>query len=156
MPKVKYFMNIFAYALFCASPVVAQNLQQESKQASAGSQSVAIIIERGRLRFTAPASAQELRLEVFNKAGELVYDVAADGLGYAYTATYTWGNTITVRKFDAVTGGVVWLQTLDAGTTSASFGLTADHLGNIFVSGYTSGSAIGPNAGDSAVTAGIV
>jgi len=74
MPKVKYFMIVLACALLCEATVVAQNLQQNSKQASDGSQSVAIIIERGRLRFTAPASAQELRLEVFDKSGELVYD----------------------------------------------------------------------------------
>src|SRR5215510_1732309 len=74
MSTPKYFLIVLAFALVCASPIVAQNLKQNSKPDSEGSQSVAIIIERGRLRFTAPASAQELRLEVFNQAGELVYD----------------------------------------------------------------------------------
>jgi hypothetical protein len=92
-------------------------------------------------------SAGTLKWAASLPAGELAYDVTSDGLGYAYVATYTWGNTITVRKLDALTGGVVWMQTLAAGTGSASFGISADHLGNIFVAGYTSGSTIGPNAG---------
>ncbi|MGH9879600.1 MAG: hypothetical protein ACRD5H_18380, partial [Nitrososphaerales archaeon] len=53
---------------------MAQGLQQETRPSDDGAQSVTIIIERQRLRFAAPASAQEPRLEVFNQAGEMIYD----------------------------------------------------------------------------------
>jgi hypothetical protein len=67
--------------------------------------------------------------------GENVFGVAVDGLGFAYTSTYT-GNNVLVRKFDA-DGNELWLTQLPFGT---SFGIDADGAGNIYVSGYTSGS----------------
>src|SRR5262249_1619167 len=63
-------MIAIACALLCALPVAAQNLQQEASPAAAGSQSVTIIIERQQLRFAVPASAQEVKLEVFNQPEE--------------------------------------------------------------------------------------
>ena len=75
MPTLKYFLIVFTCALLCASSTTAaQILQQEAGTARAGSQSVTIIIESRQLRITAPASTQEIRLEVSNQAGEAIYD----------------------------------------------------------------------------------
>jgi len=65
---------ILACALLCSASTAAQNLHQETPQARVNSQSLTIIIENQRLHFAASASTQEVRLEVFNQAGELVYD----------------------------------------------------------------------------------
>jgi len=63
-------MIVIACALLWASPVAAQNLQQEARPAAAGSQSVTVIIERKQLRFAVLSSAQEVKLEVFNQPEE--------------------------------------------------------------------------------------
>src|SRR5262249_23315589 len=78
-------MIVIACALLLASTVAAQNLQQEARSAAAGSQSVTIIIERQQLRFAGPVSAQEVKLEVFNQAGEMVYDS-----GFVSGAELSW------------------------------------------------------------------
>jgi len=41
---------------------------------SRDSREVTVIIQQQQLRFAAPASAQEVRLEVFNQTGEMIYD----------------------------------------------------------------------------------
>ena len=67
---MKCCMIVIACALLWASPVAAQNLQQEARPAAAGPQSVTIIIERQQLRFAVPSSGQEVKLEVFNQPEE--------------------------------------------------------------------------------------
>src|SRR5262245_32039688 len=74
MPTMKRIPIILACALLCSASTAAQNLHQETPQARVNSQSLTIIIENQRLHFAASASTQEVRLEVFNQAGELVYD----------------------------------------------------------------------------------
>ncbi len=68
---------VFLIWLFLFAPVVAQETQPGTilqEAISRDSREVTIIIQQQQLRFAAPASAQEVRLEVFNQAGETVYD----------------------------------------------------------------------------------
>jgi len=74
MYTIKHFPIVLVCAVLCASTVVSQSLQQETRPTPNGSQSITIIIERRELRFVAPGSAQEIRLEVFNPAGEMIFD----------------------------------------------------------------------------------
>ncbi|HKQ74784.1 MAG TPA: hypothetical protein VJ810_13915 [Blastocatellia bacterium] len=83
MRTMKHFPIVLA--LLCASTVMAQSLQQETRPTPGGSQSVTVIIERQQLCFAAPASAQEVKLEVFNQAGELIYDS-----GFVSGAELSW------------------------------------------------------------------
>jgi hypothetical protein len=82
--------------------------------------------------------------------------VSADGLGNIYLSGYTSGSLggpnagafdAFVSKFDAE-GGVLWTRQL--GTTGSDFshGVSADGLGNVYISGQTNGSLGGPNGGD--------
>jgi hypothetical protein len=77
--------------------------------------------------------------------GEDVIAVAIDDAGYAYMESYD--SLIHLRKFDPQTGSVVWERTLDTGGASNSSSVAVDHLGHVYVVGYTYGSLIGPNAG---------
>ena len=43
---------------------------------------------------------------------------------------------------------VAWIRQPGTNNWDQSFGVTADHLGNVFVSGYTQGNLGGPNMGD--------
>ena len=75
MDSAKLILTILVYLLLYITPVVAQEPQsaKSSRDTSSGEGAV-IIIQQQQLRFIAPASTQEVRLEVFNKAGESVYD----------------------------------------------------------------------------------
>lgn len=88
-----------------------------------------------------------LRWSINLPAGEGVFNVAADDLGYAYTSTYE-SNNIHIRKFDGATGALVWERQVDTGGITNSSGISADHMGNIYVTAYTAGSLLGPNAGN--------
>src|SRR5262249_9593504 len=77
MNSTKQILGFLVFLLIYAPLAVAQELQPTTisrDPLSRDSREVTIIIQQQQLRFTAPASAQELRLEVFNQAGELVYD----------------------------------------------------------------------------------
>ena len=78
--------------------------------------------------------------------GEGMFDVTVDAVGFAYTASYE-GNFVHVRKFDGATGNVVWQSDFDTGGGTNSSGISADQMGSIYVTAYTSGSLLGPNAG---------
>lgn len=74
------------------------------------------------------------------------FGVSSDSLGYAYISNYS-GSYFSLTKYSAQNGGVVWSQTASPGPGTNTSGVWADHLGNVFVTGYTSGSNFGPNAG---------
>ncbi|HKQ75810.1 MAG TPA: hypothetical protein VJ810_19080 [Blastocatellia bacterium] len=74
MSTMRHFLIILACAFLFGSPAEAQSIQQETRQAPAVSQSLTVVIEKQKLRFSALASAQEVRLEIFNQAGEVIYD----------------------------------------------------------------------------------
>src|SRR5215468_3589999 len=74
MYYAKRSIAILLGALFCASFAQAQDNKPETQSDHANAREVTIIIQQQQLRFIPPASSQEFRLEVFNKAGESVYD----------------------------------------------------------------------------------
>jgi hypothetical protein len=89
--------------------------------------------------------------------GDGAWGVSADGAGSVYAAGYTFGslggpNVFSDRdaflsRFDDA-GNLLWSRQL--GTTSQldqALGVTADKLGNVFISGETTGDLAGPNAG---------
>ncbi|MGH9767741.1 MAG: hypothetical protein ACREAB_09945, partial [Blastocatellia bacterium] len=77
MNSTKQILVILVCLLLCAPFVVAQEPQPAAVSREPilrDSREVTIIIQQQQLRFAAPASTQEVRLEVFNQAGEVIYD----------------------------------------------------------------------------------
>jgi hypothetical protein len=82
--------------------------------------------------------------------------VSADALGNVYISGYTSGSLCDppnaggvdafVSKYDT-SGNLLWCRQLGSSGDDYSFGASADGLGNVYMSGYTSGSLDGPNAG---------
>ncbi len=70
MRSAKQFLAIFLCLLMCLPSVSAQDPQS----AATISREVTIIIERQQVRFTAQKAVEEMRLQVFDQAGELVFD----------------------------------------------------------------------------------
>ena len=82
--------------------------------------------------------------------------VSADGLGNVYTSGRTEGSLggtnagsrdAFVSKYDAA-GNLQWTRQLGTSLVDESFGVSADGLGNVYISGSTQGSLGGTNAGD--------
>jgi hypothetical protein len=114
MLSAKRFL-ILLVSLFLASPPITA---QEPQSAATISKEAAIIIEQSRVRFTAQKPGQEMRLQVHDQTGELVYDSGAtlepeiqwllqNGAGeelknglYAYTLTIreTGAETTRMRR----------------------------------------------------------
>ncbi|HKQ79018.1 MAG TPA: hypothetical protein VJ810_35295 [Blastocatellia bacterium] len=113
MNSMKRILAILVCLSLYAPLVLAQEPQLTRPARDTTSRDVTIIIQQRRLRFTAPASVQEVRLEVFNQAGETVYDSgvitgqelywalqnasgeAVPGGLYAYTLTIKEANSET-------------------------------------------------------------
>jgi phage-related protein len=83
------------------------------------------------------------------------FGVSADGLGNVYVSGYTYGNLsgpnagwrdAFVRKYDAA-GNFLWSQQLGTSSIEESLDVSADGLGNVYISGYTLGSLGGANSG---------
>ncbi len=83
--------------------------------------------------------------------------VSADSLGNVYITGTTNGSLggpsagssdAFVRKYDA-SGGLLWTKQLGSSSSDQSLGVAADSLGNVYITGWTSGSLDGPNAGNS-------
>jgi hypothetical protein len=83
------------------------------------------------------------------------FNVSADGLGNVYISGYTdgslggpyaGGHDAFVTKYDAA-GNLQWTRQLGTGEYDASFNVSADGLGNVYISGYTAGNLDGTNAG---------
>jgi hypothetical protein len=114
------------------------------------------------------AGGSDVFVSKYNAAGTLLWTrqlgsnsldfnsgVSADGLGNVYIAGYTSGSLggphaggydAFVSKYDEA-GNLLWTRQL--GTSSADYGrgVSADGLGNVFISGDTFGSLGGPSAG---------
>ena len=100
--------------------------------------------------FAVPARAQ--RIEWARQLGTWEADqnwggVSADGLGHVYISGYTNGNLgatnkgardAFVSKFDAE-GTLQWTQQLGTSDHDSSYGVSADGLGNVYISGQTYG-----------------
>ncbi|NOY40985.1 MAG: hypothetical protein GXP26_03990 [Planctomycetes bacterium] len=91
--------------------------------------------------------------------GTSAYDysdgVSVDGLGNVYISGWTWGNLegpnagghdAFVSKYNA-NGTLLWTAQLGTSSGDKSYGVSADGLGNVYISGYTDGSLGGPSAG---------
>ncbi len=83
------------------------------------------------------------------------YGVSADSLGNVYISGLTYGslggpnagtNDTFLAKYDAA-GALQWIEQLGTGSPDASYGVSADLAGNVYISGSTEGSLGGPNAG---------
>lgn len=81
--------------------------------------------------------------------------VSADGLGYVYISGVTQGNLggpnagswdVFVSKYNAA-GTFQWTRQLGTSFDDRSTDVSADHLGSVYISGYTRGSLNGQNAG---------
>ena len=81
--------------------------------------------------------------------------VSADGLGNVYISGYTTGMLdktnygsldAFVSKYDAQ-GKLLWTRQLGTTEEDQSSGVSADGLGNVYITGFTAGSLGGPNAG---------
>jgi hypothetical protein len=81
--------------------------------------------------------------------------VSADGLGNAYVTGNTVGSMggpnaraadAFVTKFDS-TGNVQWIRQFGTSSQETGIGVSADRLGNVYISGQTDGSLDSNNAG---------
>ena len=85
------------------------------------------------------------------------YAVAADPLGNVLISGYTRGSLggPNAGNFDAFvskyhsSGSLLWTRQLGTSSIEPGYGVAADPLGNIYISGLTQGSLGGPHAGDS-------
>jgi len=95
---MKQILVILVCLLFYTPLVVAQEPQPATisrDTRSRGSREVTIIIQQQQLRFAAPTSAQEVRLEIFNQAGEMVYDSGIiSGAELSWALQNTSGETV--------------------------------------------------------------
>jgi len=85
------------------------------------------------------------------------YGVSADGMGNVYISgstdgslggLYAGGGDAFVAKYDAA-GNLQWTRQLGTAGHDQSNGVSADGLGNVYISGETRGSLGGSNAGSS-------
>ena len=81
--------------------------------------------------------------------------VSADGLGNVYVSGTTWGSLggpnaggsdTYIAKYDA-SGNRLWTEQFGTSEGDNSWNVSADGLGNVYISGTTEGSLGGPNAG---------
>jgi hypothetical protein len=79
--------------------------------------------------------------------------VSADGLGNVYISGVTFGDLsgenagdadAFVAKYNSA-GALAWIRQLGSGSRDYSLGVTADLLGNVFMTGNTLGSLAGPS-----------
>ncbi len=79
MPTTKRFIALLLCALLRAPATLAQQPQRDGQTDKTAAQDVLIIIGQQQVRFTSQKPVQEMQLQIFNQAGELVHD---SGLSY--------------------------------------------------------------------------
>jgi hypothetical protein len=85
---------------------------------------------------------------------DISFGVSADGLGNVYISGETDGNLEGTRagSFDAfitkynANGTLQWTQQFGTSEWDIATGVSADGLGNVYISGYTAGTLEGTNA----------
>jgi len=80
MKILKSFIATLLCISFCASLTQAQpapDKRQDAQAANTIAQDALIIIQQEQVRFTAPSVVAEMQLQVFDQAGQLVYDSGA-------------------------------------------------------------------------------
>ena len=109
----------------------------------------------------APASTQTLAWirQLGSSGSDTSYGVSADGLGNVYISNYTGGilgessagsGDAFISKYDA-SGAIQWTKQLGTSSIDESQGVSADGLGNVYISGTTMGSLVIPVSGHSDV-----
>jgi formylglycine-generating enzyme required for sulfatase activity len=101
------------------------------------------------------AGALQWTRQLGTSSEDVGYGVSADGLGNVYLSGYTRGsldgpnagsNDAFVAKYDA-DGALLWLRQFGTASLDISYGVSADALGSVYLSGYTVGSLGGTSAG---------
>jgi hypothetical protein len=80
MQILKRFITMLLYISLCVLPAQAQpapDKQQKSQATNTIAQDVVIIIQQEQVRFTAQKAVAEMQLQIFDQAGQLVYDSGA-------------------------------------------------------------------------------
>jgi hypothetical protein len=77
MHITKRLIAILLCALLCAPAAPAQDRKAELQANHTIAQDVLIIIQQQQVRFTAQRAVEEMRLQIFNQAGEMIYDSGA-------------------------------------------------------------------------------
>lgn len=105
------------------------------------------------------AGTQRWRTKQFGTSGEdHGYGISADGLGNVYVTGSTSGSfagpnagsdDAFVGKYDAA-GTLMWMRQLGTSANDEAYGVSADGVGNVYISGYTGGNLDGINAGNDA------
>lgn len=123
---------------------------------------------QGTLPGESSAGGIDAFLSKFNGKGELLwteqfgtdsedgnFGVSVDGLGNVYVSGVTDGNLggtnqgaydAYVRKYDT-SGTLLWTEQLGTANEDGSYDVSADGLGNVYITGITEGSLGGPNIG---------
>ena len=93
--------------------------------------------------------------QIGTSSGDQSNAVAVDALGNAYISGYTYGSLegpnagdadAFLTKFDS-SGNELWGRQIGTSSGDFSYAVAVDALGNAYISGQTSGSLEGPNAG---------
>lgn len=77
MCATKHVIAILLCALLCASAAPAQDRKAEPQANRSITQEALIIIQQQQVRFTAQRAVEEMRLQIFNQTGEVIYDSGA-------------------------------------------------------------------------------
>jgi len=88
----------------------------------------------------------------FGNRSDECYGLSPDGLGNVYVSGRTFADlgTTNAGEFDAFVckydsaGSQLWARQLGTATKERAYGVSADRLGNVFISGYTMGTLDGP------------
>jgi hypothetical protein len=94
--------------------------------------------------------------QVATSSNDEGHGVSVDRIGGVYVAGYTQGTlgSVHVSGYDSfishydASGNLLWTHEMGTASTDLSFGVSANGLGNVFLSGYTEGSMVGTSAGD--------
>jgi hypothetical protein len=105
----------------------------------------------------AQAETTEWTRQLGTSFDERSYGVSADGMGGVYITGFTQGSLAAQNNddYDAFVskygsgGNLQWTRQLGTARHDVSYGVSADGLGSVYISGLTYGSLGGPSAGDS-------
>ncbi len=114
MRSAKNLLAILICVLFCLPTTLGQDRQQQEQPAKPAPD-VRIIVQRDQIRFAAQKTIEEMRLQVFDQTGDLVYDSGSitepeinwplqDGNG-AVLKSGLYAYTLSVKEAGAEKGG---------------------------------------------------
>jgi hypothetical protein len=112
----------------------------------------------GNLAWTGARGGVPNFRQIGTSAADHGYGVSADGLGNVYMSGITSGNLggtnaggidAFVSKWDPA-GTLLWTRQLGTAADDYSYGVSADGMGNVYISGFTNGSLDGVHTGTDA------